>query len=640
MILARLLSAQPTTDGEKWRLKFAAHNDDWYTDAYGQNPAPFLRDPSGLNPKPALPYIWQPLGGLFIWPSYDDRQPLESGIGLSIDRSVYPALIKASGNIPCNVSASSVFAPRVPLTATETTTGGSIPAGTFYIAVTWDSILGPVSEVVKAVATSGSANIFTIAGIIWPNSAAPNPGVFIGATPQTMKAVSFTGSVYDANGNPTTIEVDQLPVAGLGLPDPNFQRFVMETTAIAHGGVWGASVTAVSGSDVTISGAGWDVNQWAGYVLTLYYRDQTTQPGLNLEVVSNTADTLTMSHSGFLAGDVVVMRAAADHITASTIGDDNFENSFAPTGLDTGGSEIGKLIRIIGGTGAGQPGKTIASNTSTVYTINGTWDITPDATSIWIVTEPTAGQRKHTAVITNDGLNLDFGVVVEAPVPLTAAQSLLVEVATADVHGNHFPMRMQPFREVYVPAQAVASLAADGEYEIPNTTITRELAAGLDDSATTATLDAATDLPTLPFLATCGTECIRVTARSGASITAMDRGWGGTTAAAHLTGDDFVIVTATPDLSLGKMQAETLTAHTTILYPINSPGPGWFDLDLIQDATGGWLCLLSNGYAGYQPSESLGGGIDLTAETATILAFTVRSSGDINLSGAPVVRTL
>jgi hypothetical protein len=633
MVLARLLSAQPTTDGEKWKLRFAAHNDAWYTDAYGQNPAPFLRDPSGLNPQSALPYIWQPVGGLFIWPSYDDRQALQSGIGLSIDRSVYPAIIKASGNTPCNIAASSVFAPRVPLTATETTSGGSIPAGTYYIAVSWDSLKGPVSQLVKAVATSGSANYFTINGIKWPDSAAPSPGVFMGSDPINLKAVTFTGSVNDANGNPTTIEVDQVPVSGLGMPDPNFQRFVMHATTITHGGVWGGSLTANSGSTATISGAGWTVNQWAGYVLTLYYRDQTTQPGLNLEVVSNTADTLTLSHSGFLSGDVVVMRAAAAHITASTIGDDNFVNSFATAGLDTGGAEIGKLIRIIGGTGAGQPGKTVSSNTSTVYTINGAWDVTPDSTSIWIVTEPSPAQSKTTSVITNDGLNLDFGVVVDAPAPSTAAQSLLIEVATADVHGNHFPMRMQPFREVYIPAQPVAALTADGEYEIPNATITRTLAASLNSSATTTTLDAATSLPTLPFLATCGTECIRVTARSGASITAMDRAWAGTTAAAHSSGSNFVIVTATPDLAQGKMQLETLTAHTTILAPDNSPGPGSWRLDLLEDGTGGWAALLSAGYVGYQPSESAGGGINTNAGAGTFIDFVTRASGDINTTG-------
>jgi hypothetical protein len=246
------------------------------------------------------------------------------------------------------------------------------------------------------------------------------------------------------------------------LPDAAFQRLAIQATTIAHGGLWGAVVTAVSGDDVTIAGAGWTTNEWAGYILSGYGNSAyIPQYARNLEVLSNTADTLTMTASGFSVGDVVVMRAKAESITDNTIGCAKFVNSFAPTGLDTGGSEIGRLIRIIAGTGAGQPAKTIVSNTSTVFTINGTWDITPDATSVWIVTEPT-GTKRTTHVITEDGSSLSFGVVADMPTPSTAAQSLLIEVATADIHGNHLPMRYQPFREVYVPAQDVTAGGDDG----------------------------------------------------------------------------------------------------------------------------------------------------------------------------------
>lgn len=451
MILARLLSAQPTTDGEKWKLKFAAHRDEWYTDAYGQDPAPFHRDPSSLNVANRLPYPWQPTGDTY--PSSDAIWPLGGTFGLAVDTSVYPAKISASGITPVNLPGSDVFAPNVPSDGTVVTSGGFLPAGTYYVAVSWDAYKGPASAFTRIVVPSGTTNKIVVSGIKWPNSAAPLRLAFVGTSSLNMRvSPTAVGSVNDANGNPTVITIDRLSTTGVGLPDAAFQRYAMELTPIAHAGAWGAAITSVASNVITITGAGWTVNEWAGYKLALYYRAGATQVPLNLSVVSNTATTLTMSATGFLAGDVVVMRAKATTVTASTIGCAKFINSFALTGLSTGGSEIGKLIRIIGGTGAGQPAKTVASNTSTAYTINGTWDITPDSTSVWIVTEPSS-TKKETGVITNDGISLSFGVVADMPAPSTAAQSLLIEAATADIHGNHFPMRYQPFREVYIPAQ-------------------------------------------------------------------------------------------------------------------------------------------------------------------------------------------
>lgn len=645
MILFRLLSAQPTTDGEKWKIKGAFHADAWYTDAYGQDPAAFLRDPASLKVNQRLPFPWNPdataaLAGDKIYTGLVGRA-FASSFQLTLDRGSYPATITAGGVIPANLPASSVFAPIVPDDATILTSSGTFHAGTFYLRVAWDQTVGPVSALVRATISSGATNQIQITGIRWPDSAAPGVAVFIGTSMMDMRAASFTGSANDGNGNPTTVTVASWPGVGIPTPDASFQRFAMQQTAIAHGGVWGAVVTSVTSSTVTISGAGWTTNQWAGHTLSLYFRDQEVQPLVSDTVVSNTATTLTMSHSGYrwAAGDVVVMRPLADYITSNTIGDNLFVNSFAPTGLDVGGVEIGRIIRIIGGTGAGQVGKTILSNTSTVYTINGTWDVTPDATSIFIVTEP-SGKLATSRVVTNDGSGGSAVVdCISDQAAATAAQSVLVEVATADINGKYLPMRYQAFREVYIPAQNVSALSPDGEYEIPDTTVTRTLSGSWTDSATTGTLDASTGLPVGSFIATCGTECIRVTARSGASITAMDRGWGGTTAAAHSSGANFVIVTATPDLSQGKMQLETLTAHTNLAKPINSPGPGTWQQDVVQDGTGGWLLYLADDYVGFQASRDASSAFNTDPDAGVILTFTTRASGDINLSGAPVERT-
>lgn len=180
-----------------------------------------------------------------------------------------------------------------------------------------------------------------------------------------------------------------------------------------------------------------------------------------------------------------------------------------------------------------------------------------------------------------------------------------------------------------------------GENSISVVTITHSLSAAITSTtATTATLDSAADLPLAPFIATIGSECVKVNTRSGNTITSMDRGWGGTTAETHPNTTNFIVRTATPNLSAGKMQVLSLSGHTNLLYPDNSIYPEEYILDLVQDNTGGWLVYLCNRYIGFQPSESYGGGIDTSPATRTFIRFYVRSSQFIHMvyvSGAQPV---
>jgi hypothetical protein len=460
MILGRLLSAQPTTDMEKWRLKFQVHKDIWHTDAYGQNPAPFYRQP-GLSPRLGPPFPWHPGGAAgdihdAIWPF-----PSLESFDLELNTDSYPAQIAIYGNVPVNVPTAGSPA-QVPLQASTANTGGSIKPGTYLIAVALTGLAGPVSTFASVAVPAGTnTNTVTLTGVVWPSGTYSGWSVYIGTSVMDMNSVPgsifCTGSAPDANGNPTTILIPLAP-SGFGMPDQNFNSFLVQEYAIQHGGVWGDSIYSWSGTALTFGG-GWTVNQWAGYTLSLYYRPgsgSSQQPILSRKVISNTSTVLTMDYTGFQTGDVVVLRAAAAHITTTTIGDDNFVNSYAPSGLDVTGTEKGRLVQIIAGTGAGQPPKTIQSNTATVFTLAQPWDITPDATSVWIVTDPTAVYEYATKSINNAGLGGIAGLVVAVattPAVTSNAQSLLIEVATCDKDGNCFPMRYQPFRELYVPPQ-------------------------------------------------------------------------------------------------------------------------------------------------------------------------------------------
>ncbi len=470
MTLARLLSASPTDDAERWKLKFQLHLDQWHVDSYGQNPTPFYRQP-GLGGRVGPPYPWAPAvvsGGVndSIWPSRGNF------FDLALNTDSYPAHLSMSGNVPVNVP-NAGSPPLVPLQASTANTGGTIVPGTYVVRLSSSINFGPVSEIASVIVPAGTnTNTVTISGITWPGSAFPNWSAYIGTSSMKMalalNGVSATGSSPDANGNPTVVKISAV-LDSVGLPDVNAKTFVVREYPIQHGGAWGDAVTSVSGSDLYFAGSGaaWTVNQWAGRVLSLYYRPGTgdaAQPLLNFTVVSNTADTLTLNHPGFQAGDVVVMRFVSQHISSTTIGDDLAINNYAPAGLDLT-AEKGRQIQILAGTGAGQPPKTILSNTSKIFTISQPWDVTPDATSVWIVTSPTIAYEYQTKTFTNDGtggIGLIDVLVAQTPAVTTEAQSLLIEVATADDAGNFWPMRYQPFREVYVPQSALVGTWGPG----------------------------------------------------------------------------------------------------------------------------------------------------------------------------------
>lgn len=449
----RLLSVQPDTDGEHWTVKAMWHSCVWYTYAYGQNPTPYQMNPL-LSPPARPPYPWRP--GVAVWGNTDPLFPGKHSFDFGVDTNVYPAQLAISGTLPANVQPNAGRPPLVPLQSATANTGGTIKPGTYQIQFSVDGVNGPVSQPTVVVVPSGTnTNTITVSGIQWQSGAAPAIQPYIGMSSLTMHAAagaSYAGSTPDADGNPTTYTFTAYSPDGLGMPDINACAVEVQETGIVHGGVWGDAVGLVDGTGKILTfGATWTANQWAGYTLTLYYRaGADPQPALNMVVTSSTAHTLTVPAVGFLPGDVVVMRAKSAHITANTIGDDNFANG-GGSGLTVDG-EAGNLIQIIAGTGAWQPAKTIVSNTATVFTIAGAWDVTPDATSVYIVLSPVVIYPYRTGTFTGTGGGA--GTVATTPAVTTNQQSLLVQVAVTDKNGAMSPWAYQPFREVYVPPQA------------------------------------------------------------------------------------------------------------------------------------------------------------------------------------------
>jgi hypothetical protein len=115
-------------------------------------------------------------------------------------------------------------------------------------------------------------------------------------------------------------------------------------------------------------------------------------------------------------------------------------------------AEIGNLVRIIAGKGAGQTPRAINGNTSTVLAVARPFNPVPDSTSIFIVEEAFWQYDIDTAK----------GMVVTDPDPATPPkiavlnvdnlqnETILVEVVTADARNNLSIENYAPFREIFL----------------------------------------------------------------------------------------------------------------------------------------------------------------------------------------------
>ena len=357
MILGRLLSATPSTDGEHWDLQFRWHSDVWHTDAYGQDPRKWQRSP-GARPPNRVPYPWQPARS--SWLTDDAIFPGKQTIGLYTG----PGQITIAGMPPIAQVSKLTAAPQTPLQATVAS-GGTIAAGTNYIGLVSVDVDGRKSQcslLIKAGGTVGSLK-YTIPNIIF-DSKAVSYEAYMGPTPFDMWRVQ-TG----APSSSITLGASTLPASGMGRPDICFSKFRIRITSIRHGGIWGTGASAIGANSITLPHSP-SLDQWAGRIISLY--GSATRVGgtgsfstlcyakpANFNVTGNdTAGVMSVLQSTLIGGtpftfpgDAYVMRARADIASATTIGDPDFVNPFAPNGLGLAGTnyEAGKVVWIFDG---------------------------------------------------------------------------------------------------------------------------------------------------------------------------------------------------------------------------------------------------------------------------------------------------
>ncbi|GAC1700176.1 MAG: hypothetical protein NVS9B4_01080 [Candidatus Acidiferrum sp.] len=458
--LFRIESLKYSQNAERIQVLMSWHSDGWYQDNYGQAADPFYSDPRKRIPlRP--PYPWLAGGEIGKNGTIYINNYVSFGVTaqyiIQADGSPQSNIV-IDGRPPVN-KFGSAYPPNVPQQGTTSNTGGTIGVGNYLIAFTsidgsggWSAL----SKFVHVVVPPGNTNTITVTGIYWPPDAVDG-AVYISTDEMTLGTAGKLGAL------PASLTLTAIPNALVGPPDVKFDHFHVRVRTIIHSGCIGMTVSNVGPNLIQLPGYGPSaVNAFVGYQVSLlgwaFASAIRPLPILDSFITASSSDAggnlnLTLASDflqyGVAAYDVVVIRALPTNITSNTIGCTMFQNGYFPGGLDTATGEAGMLLTIIAGTGAGQE-KTIASNTANTYTIVGTWDITPDATSVFIITDPTWQFLKPSATmeVTNaipTAPQFISGNYLNNPRGVT----LYVQVLTEDINDMSAPDQYAPFREVY-----------------------------------------------------------------------------------------------------------------------------------------------------------------------------------------------
>jgi hypothetical protein len=368
-----------------------------------------------------------------------------------------------------------------------------------------------IPEVSPAVNT----NTVTITDLRWHTSTTAWHIVFgtdkyrLSTQPGAFGYSGFTGAQVSITGpeaQPTSITFKGFNTPSLtpngyfehlrGAPDQRFHRLRLKAYRAISLGIWGGQVVSVQAVDspptqwsVTLGvdpDFPWTTNGLAGRFISLVGAKDLplefiTDGGMPLAdflIESNTADTVTLTSGqqnpadyGFVPGAVVVVRTKATEVGVDAEG----RNYIADTGFGEGGQELGDadpnigggadsligfVLRIIAGTGAGTKalisGNTgdasPASDLDRIY-IEGEWEVTPDDTSVFIITDLFPFLQHDTDPIVAEKEDTFVNLKVDFPSNLAGDQYLIYAIAV-NAEGVEADENSSPYREIYLFGKA------------------------------------------------------------------------------------------------------------------------------------------------------------------------------------------
>jgi hypothetical protein len=457
--LIRILTITPGANFETCRVSFQFHVDAWYRDDWGQvdDPAWQVQSRDRVRGRPSYPwcpYKEQPHSSDPMYDSTDwtfSLQELHEG---AADLSAI-AKVSTVGRQVVNKFAA-LAPPIAARQGTTATTGGTLAGSgrTYYIGVCArdsDGKLSPLSTLTGVTVTdTGSTNTITAALSNWP-SGVTGYEVFAGLSPQRL-----TWQQSGA-GTPSSVTVTAYNQRAWGAPDLDHAKMLIKIKREYHAGVWGQPVDVVGASTLKINAAGWTTDEWAGRDVSIIgIAAGGGLAVLNFSVSSNTSDTLTVSPDPNAAGvalnDALIMRSTpsvGSDATGNYVEDAKWVNPLAGDGTGlTPGAEVGRLLRIITGPGAGNPPYRIKSNTTTRIYIEGDWHTTPTSASRYIVEESEWQAVHPTEVLENADPTAEITIVTEVANYLQ--KTILVMATTMDGADNEAVPGLSAIREMYI----------------------------------------------------------------------------------------------------------------------------------------------------------------------------------------------
>lgn len=230
------------------------------------------------------------------------------------------------------------------------------------------------------------------------------------------------------------------------------------------------------------------MDQWAGYVLTLWAKANPSNPAdlsypvpiLNMPILSSTASAegmfvltvgpniagvqlqdLTATPLFLSQGDVVVMRSNPT-FTATSFTDLNIANSYYPAGMS--GIEVGHWAMVTTGPDTGDV-QTVTSITGTNdTTINVTpWKVRPNAGDIVLILNPDYAPEVLTQPITASNKTPTNGEVAQPTIANLTGGAWLFQVSVLDADGES--AENPPARELYFAGAQGTRVVTSTDYE-------------------------------------------------------------------------------------------------------------------------------------------------------------------------------
>jgi Putative phage tail protein len=340
--------------------------------------------------------------------------------------------------------------PRIGTFGTSAT-GGEIASGK-YVVVALTAIDANGNETQSSqpaavpVDVGTDTNMITLGAITWPDLTT-GYRLYAGEDHNrlSLQAMSF-------DEQPLSIDLTAYPnIRTRGLPRPDLDQLLVRVKVSEHAGVVGVAITEVGPGTLRVADIGWLDDQWIGRIVSVITDQSDGSAQLwHFTITSNSIDTLHCTPDPLAAGvealDTLIIRTKATFFSETTIGDAMFQNSQYPGGANPG-EEVGRVVRIISGTGAGQE-RRIAGNDQTVLQLDSPWRVIPDETSIFVVERPAWEYASTVGRLASEIANglITFSV----PIDNFLLKTVTVEVVAVTRDGREPLRQYNPWREIYI----------------------------------------------------------------------------------------------------------------------------------------------------------------------------------------------